>query len=106
MEESAFLPESDGKDGQTGSDGRLDATSTAVSADGPLNLYNAVAVAADPQAKGRGAGGDERLIHAAHSLTNEHHGCADVHVPIRGLVGDVIRQNDYYESGMAAHDQD
>ena len=28
--------------------------STAVSADGPLNLYNGVGVAADPQAKGRG----------------------------------------------------
>src|SRR5262252_3035968 len=28
--------------------------STAVSADGPLNLYNAVAVASDPGAKGRG----------------------------------------------------
>ena len=28
--------------------------STAVSADGPLNLYNGIAVAADPQAKGRG----------------------------------------------------
>src|SRR5512139_296619 len=28
--------------------------STAVSADGPLNLYNGIAVAADPNAKGRG----------------------------------------------------
>ena len=28
--------------------------STAVSADGPLNLYNAVGVAVDPNAKGRG----------------------------------------------------
>ncbi|MCP4902806.1 MAG: L-asparaginase 2, partial [bacterium] len=28
--------------------------STALSADGPLNIFNAVAVAADPQAKGRG----------------------------------------------------
>ena len=44
--------------------------STAVSADGPLNLYNAVGVAVDPNAKGRGVlvvMNDS--IHAAHSLT-------------------------------------
>ena len=43
---------------------------TAVSADGPLNLYNAVAVAADPEAADRGVlvVMNDR-IHGAHSLT-------------------------------------
>jgi len=43
--------------------------STALSADGPLNMYNAVAVAADPKAKGYGVMvvmNDE--IHAAHDV--------------------------------------
>jgi L-asparaginase len=63
--------------------------STAVSADGPLNLYNAVAVAGDPNAKGRGVlvvMNDQ--IHGAHSLTKTS--TTDVQTfmsPLRGLVG-------------------
>jgi len=63
--------------------------STAVSADGPLNLYNAVAVASDPNAKGRGVlvvMNDQ--IHAAHSLTKTSTTAVDTFMsPIRGVVG-------------------
>jgi L-asparaginase len=47
--------------------------STAMSADGPLNIYNAVAVAVDPRARERGvlvAVNDD--IHAAHDITKTH----------------------------------
>ena len=47
--------------------------STAMSADGPLNIYNAVAIAADPTAKGRGvlvAVDDD--IHSAHDVVKTH----------------------------------
>jgi L-asparaginase len=75
--------------------------STAVSADGPLNLYNAVAVAADPKAKGRGVlvlMND--WIHGAHSLTKTS--TTDVQTfmsPLRGLVGvAAYGKNDWYSS--------
>src|SRR5712675_890606 len=73
--------------------------STAVSADGPLNLYNAVGVAVDPKAKGRGVlvvMNDQ--IHAAHSLTKTS--TTDVQTfmsPVRGLVGVAsYGKNDFY----------
>ena len=47
--------------------------STAMSADGPLNIYNAVAIAGDPDARGRGvlvAVDDD--IHSAHDVIKGH----------------------------------
>ena len=65
--------------------------STAVSADGPLNLYNAVGVAVDPQARGRGVllvMND--WIHAAHSLTKTSTTAVQTFLsPMSGLIGTV-----------------
>jgi L-asparaginase len=80
--------------------------STAMSADGPLNIYNAVALAADPRARGRGvlvAVNDD--IHSAHDITKTH--TTDVetftsHEP--GLVGvSLFGQDTFYRSPTEPH---
>jgi L-asparaginase len=66
--------------------------STALSADGPLNIYNAVAVAGDPAAAGRGvlvAANDD--IHAARDITKTN--TTDVQTfmsPGYGLIGTTL----------------
>jgi L-asparaginase len=65
--------------------------STAISADGPLNLYNAIAVAADPKAKGHGVllvMND--WIHSAQSLVKVSTTAVQTFMsPLRGLIGTV-----------------
>jgi L-asparaginase len=73
--------------------------STAVSADGPLNLYNAVGVAIDPKARGRGVlVVMNDWIHAAHSLTKTSTTAVQTFMsPLRGLVGVAnYGKNDFY----------
>jgi L-asparaginase len=65
---------------------------TALSADGPLNLYNAVAVAADPGSRERGVMVvmNDR-IHGAHSLTKTNTTSVETFLsPVNGLMGTVI----------------
>ncbi len=66
--------------------------STAISADGPLNLFNAVAVAADPDAREKGVlvVMNDR-IHGAHSLTKTNTTSVETFLsPVNGLMGTVI----------------
>ena len=80
--------------------------STAVSADGPLNLYNAVGVAADPQAKGRGVlVVMNDWIHAAHSLTKTSTTAVQTFMsPVRGIVGVAsYGKNDWYSTPEWKH---
>ena len=80
--------------------------STAVSADGPLNLFNAVGVAADPKAKGRGVlvvMNDQ--IHGAHSLTKTSTTAIQTFMsPLRGLVGvTAYGKDDWYNNPPWKH---
>jgi L-asparaginase len=80
--------------------------STAVSADGPLNLFDAVGVAADPNSGGRGilvVMND--WIHGAHSLTKTSTTAIQTFMsPLRGLVGvSTYGKNDFYNSPQWKH---
>jgi L-asparaginase len=80
--------------------------STAVSADGPLNLYNAVGVASDPNTKGRGVlVVMNDWIHAAHSLTKTSTTAIQTFMsPLRGLVGVAnYGKNDYFNTPRWKH---
>ncbi len=79
---------------------------TALSADGPLNLYNAVAVAADPAAADRGVlvVMNDR-IHGAHSLTKTNTTSVETFLsPITGLIGTVVYgQTQYFRKPFRRH---
>lgn len=80
--------------------------STAVSADGPLNLYEAVGVAGDPNAAGRGVlVVMNNWIHAAHSLTKTSTTAVQTFMsPLRGLVGvTAYGKDDFYSNPPWKH---
>jgi L-asparaginase len=83
--------------------------STAMSADGPLNIYNAVAVAADPHAAGRGVlvvANDD--IHGARAVMKSN--TTDVQTfisPFFGLIGTVAYgKARFYRKPFATHTYD
>ena len=80
--------------------------STALSADGPLNIFNAVAVAADPQSAGRGllvVIHDD--IHGARAVTKSH--TTDVHTFLsneEGLIGTTLYgRNSFFRRPYRRH---
>jgi L-asparaginase len=80
--------------------------STALSADGPLNFYNAVAVAANEEAEGRGVlVVINDWIHGASSLTKTSTTAVQTFLsPLRGLVGTVAYgQAEFYRGPFGRH---
>ncbi len=80
--------------------------STAVSAEGPLNLYNAVAVAADDRAKGHGVlvvMNDQ--IHSAHGVTKTNTTSVQTFMsPMHGLTGAVLYgKHEFYQKPHGIH---
>ncbi len=83
--------------------------STALSADGPLNIYNAVAVAADPLAAGRGVlVSINDQIHSAHDITKTHTTATDTFMsPYRGVIGaTAYGVSQYYRTPFRKHTVD
>jgi L-asparaginase len=80
--------------------------STALSADGPLNFYNAVAVAADPAAANRGVlVVVNDWIHGAAALTKTNTTAVQTFAsPLRGLIGTVAYGSpEFYGSPVGRH---
>jgi L-asparaginase len=80
--------------------------STALSADGPLNFYNAVAVAADPEAAGRGVlVVINDWIHGARSLTKTSTTAVQTFMsPLQGIIGTVAYGTaEYYRLPVGKH---
>ena len=83
--------------------------SSALSADGPLNIFNAVAIAGDPAAAGRGVLvtlNDQ--IHSAHDITKTNTTSVETFMsPFRGLIGTTsYGVNKYFRGPFMKHTVD